>query len=264
MAKDKLLTPIYPNEGVAAAYRKRLLALTDEMARSALYWVRAAYRANSPHAAVAQDADPADVMRRVLAELMKRWQGRFNDAAEAMAEHFAKDVSARNDAALKTALRKVGFTVKFKITPAQRDVLKATVQANVSLIKSIPQKYLSQVEGTVMRGLQVGGDLGKITEELQKHHGVTRRRAALIARDQNFKANAALKRARQIELGITEEIWRHHGSAKHPRQSHVQAGKDKVKYSVAEGWFDPDAGVRCWPGSLIGCRCIGRPVIPGL
>lgn len=261
--KPKALAAIHPNEGVAAEYRRRLLRLVDEMGRSVAYWLKAAYRANEPHA-MAQDADPADVLRKVLAELQKRWQSRFDDAAEALAEHFAKAAADRSDAALKASLRKAGFTVKFKPSAAQRDIMKATVQQNVSLIRSIPAQYLTQVEGSVMRAVQVGGDLGKLTAELQKHHGVTRRRAANIARDQNSKATAALKRARQLELGIEEEEWRHAGSAKHPRPSHVKAGKDRVRYKVAEGWLDPAIGRRIWPGSEIGCECIGQPVIPGL
>lgn len=263
MAKDKFLAPTHPNEGVAADYRKRLLRLTDEMAKSIHWWIRASYRANEP-TILAQDADPADALRKAMKELASRWQGRFDEAAADMAEHFAKDVSERSDVAMKAALRKAGFTVKFRPTAAQRDILKATVNENVSLIKSIPAQYLTQVEGAVMRAAQVGGDLGKLTDELAAHHGVTRRRAANIARDQNNRAHAALKRERQLALGLDEEEWVHSAGGKHPRASHVKAGKDRVRYKIAEGWLDPADGVRCWPGSKIGCRCVGRTVIKGL
>lgn len=263
MPKDRSLTPVYPNEGVTAAYQKRLLKLVDEMARSLIYFVSAAYKANEP-AAMAEDADPADALRKAMEKLSKRWERRFDDAADALAEHFAKDVSGRSDAALKASLRKAGLTVKFKITAAQRDILKATVQQNVALIKSIPEQYLTQVQGAVMRAVQVGGDLGTLSKELQHQHGVTRRRAAFIARDQNNKSTAALKRNRQMEVGIEEEIWRHSGGGKHPRPTHVKAGKDRVRYKVSEGWLDPATGRRIWPGSEVGCRCVGRPVIPGL
>lgn len=263
MAKDKFLAPIHPNEGVAAAYRKRLLRLTDEMAKSIRWFVRAAYRANEP-AILAQDEAPADALRKAMKELADRWQGKFDEAAADMAAHFAKDVSDRSDFAMKAALKKAGFTVKFRPTPAQRDILRATINENVSLIKSIPAQYLTQVEGSVFRAVQVGGDLGKLTEELAAHHGVTRRRAANIARDQNNKANAALKRERQLTLGLDEEEWVHSGGGKHPRATHVKAGKDRVRYKIADGWVDPADGVRCWPGSKIGCRCTGRTVIKGL
>lgn len=263
MPKNKFLAPIHPNQGVEAQYRKRLLRLVDEMARSLKWWLRASYRANEP-AIMAQDEAPADALRRAMQELADRWQGRFDEAADDMAAYFAKDVSERTDAALRAALRKAGVSVKFKSTAAQRDILKATINENVSLIRSIPAQYLTQVEGSVMRAVQVGGDLGKLTNELAYHHGVTRRRAANIARDQNNKANAALKRERQLALGLDEEEWVHSGGGKHPRPTHVKAGKDRVRYKIAEGWLDPAVGQRVWPGLLIGCRCVGRAVIKGL
>lgn len=263
MAKDKLLAPIYPNEGVAAAYRKRLLRLTDEMAKSIRWFVRAAYRANQP-AILAQDEAPADALRKAMKELADRWQGRFNEAAADMAEHFAKDVSDRSDFAMKAALKKAGFTVKFRPTAAQRDILKATVQVNTQLIKSIPAQFLGQVEGSVYRAVQVGGDLGKLTEELASHHAVTRRRAAFIARDQSAKATSALTRSRQLELGITQARWVHSAGGKEPRVSHVKAGREGVVFDVSKGWYDPDVGEFIHPGQLINCRCVSRSIIPGL
>lgn len=261
--RSDLLQPIHPNAGTEAEYQKRLLRLVNEMAKSVVYWLKASYRANEP-AVMAADADPADELRKAMSGLSRRWQKRFDDAADDMAKYFAQSVADRTDATFKAALRKAGFTIKFKMTAAQRDILKATVQQNVALIKSIPAQYLTQVEGSVMRAVQVGGDLGKLTAELQEHHGVTRRRAVNIARSQNSMATAALKRNRQLELGLDEEQWRHSGGGHHPRSSHVKAGKDRVVYNVRDGWYDPQAKVRCWPGSLIGCRCVGRPVIKGL
>lgn len=261
--KDIVLAPIHPNAGVEAAYKKRLLRLVNEMARSVQYFVKAAYRANEP--VLAEDAtDPADALRSAMEKLADRWRARFDDGSEALAEYFAKSSGERTDAALKAALKKAGFTIAFKPTPAQRDVMAATVQANVSLIKSIPDQFMTAVEGSVFRAVQTGGDLGMLTKELQKHAGVTRRRAAFIALDQNNKANAAMKRARQSELGIDEEEWRHSGGGKHPRSTHVRAGRERTRYRVSEGWLDPATGRRIWPGTEPGCRCVGRSVIPGL
>ena len=261
--KDIVLAPVHPNLGVEAAYRKRLLRWVDEMAKSINWFIRATYRANEP-ATVAMDADSADILRRKMEELSDRWRKRFDEGAEELAAYFAKASGDRTDAAFKAALKRAGFTIEFRPTRAQRDVMKSTVDANVDLIKSIPAQYLDQVKGSVFRAVQMGGDLGTLTKELQEHHGVTRRRASFIARDQNNKATAALKRARQIELGIDEEEFRHSGGGKHPRPSHVKAGRDRVRYPVKTGWYDPDAKVYCWPGTLPGCRCVGRPIIKAL
>jgi SPP1 gp7 family putative phage head morphogenesis protein len=150
-------------------------------------------------------------------------------------------------------------TVEFKMSPAMNDVFQATVTENVSLIKSIPSQYFTDVEGLVMRSVQRGGDLSGITDELEKRYGITRRRAAFIARDQNNKANATFTRVRQQELGVTEAIWLHSAGGKEPRPSHVAfSGKT---YNIREGALID--GKRIWPGELPNCRCVSRPVVPG-
>lgn len=254
----KLLRAVHPNVGIEMAYRRALLRLIDEMHDSVAYWIEAKYK-NKPH--IAADATPASVLRIALNKLTRRWQKKFNDAAKELAAYFAQDVSLRTDAALKAILKRAGITVKFTMTPAQRDVFRATVQANVGLIKSIPQQYLKSVEGSVMRSVQTGRDLSQLSKDLQKQYGVTKRRAAFIARDQNNKATSALQRARQTELGITEAIWVHSHAGKEPRPSHVKM--DGKKYDVSKGMWDKDEKEYVFPGQLINCRCVSKSVIPG-
>lgn len=231
------------------------------MHASVLYWLTAGYRANEPE--IAQDESPAAAMRRRMRRLARRWLKNFDEAADDLARYFATSVAERSDATLKSILKKGGFTVEFKMTAAQNDVLQATIGQQVGLIKSIPERYLSNVEGLVMRSVQTGRDLGQLTKDLQEQHGVTRRRAAFIARDQNNKATAALTRARQVELGITEAVWVHSGGGKEPRASHAKAGREQVRYDIRQGWFDPQEGRHVLPGELINCRCVSRAVVPG-
>lgn len=260
-----VLRPVHASAAIEAHYRARLLKLIDEMNESVTYWLRAAFRSNPPemNAALAMDELSSSALRAAMKKLVKRWLNRFEEASLKLADYFAKDVSQRSDRVLRKILKEGGFAVEFKMTKAQRDVLGASVNENVSLIKSIPQQYLTQVEGMVMRSVQRGRDLGPLAEELQKQFGVTRKRAALIARDQNNKVNAALNRARQVELGITEAIWVHTHGGKTPRPSHVKAGRDRQRYNIATGWWDPDEKKFILPGELINCRCISRPVIKG-
>lgn len=203
---------------------------------------------------------PAERLSEVVRELAERWQRNFDEAAPKLAEHFASAVADRSDTALRSILRKGGISVRFQPSEAQRDIMAATVQQNVSLIKSIPQQYLSDVEGLVMRSVQTGRDLGQLREDLMSRYGVTSRRAELIARDQNNKATSALQRARQSELGITEAVWIHSGGGREPRPTHV--ANNNKRYNVAQGWLDPAEGRRIWPGELINCRCVSRAVMP--
>lgn len=239
------------------------MKLIDDMHRSIVYWISAAYRKNEPVMAMAADELPARALAAAVRRLQRYWTRKFNEMAQEMASYFAEAVTTRSDAALRSILRRGGMSVKFQMSRGARDVLQATVQENVSLIKSIPAQHLQRVEGMVMRSVQTGRDLATLTDDLQSQFGVTRRRAALIARDQNNKATGAMQKVRFTELGITEAIWVHSGGGRHPRPSHVKAGRDKVKYNVATGWFDPDEKRYVLPGELINCRCVARPVVNG-
>ena len=252
-----------PNAGVEAAYRDKLTRLIDEMEKSVLWWVRAAYKANTPKADFALDDMASFALSRAMRELKRRWLKAFDRAAGRWARYFAMSVSKRTDAQLQKILRDGGFTVAWKMTPAQKDVLEAIVQENVALIKSIPQELLTRVEGLVMRSVQEGRNLQDLTRELSHGFGITRKRAKLIARDQNNKATSLLQRIRFVENGITECIWMHSSAGKKPRPSHVKAGKDKVKFDPRIGWWDPDEEKYIWPGTLINCRCTCRPVVRG-
>jgi uncharacterized protein with gpF-like domain len=231
------------------------------MVASVNYWLTASYKANAPY--IAQDELPASALKAALRKLTRRWQKRFNDAAPKLADYFATAVEKRSSTALKNILKEAGFTVEFKMTAAQSDILHATINSNVELIKSIPQQYLAQVQGSVMRSIQTGRDLGPLAKELEEHYGVTKRRAAFIARSQNNMATASMTRARQVELGLTEAIWVHSGGGKHPRPTHLAAGRDKTRYSTSEGWLDPALGKRIFPGQEPNCRCVSRAVVKG-
>lgn len=237
------------------------MALVREMADSVEYWLRASYRQNTP--VMAQDATPAAELQAAINRLTRQWQRRFNQAAPLLARWFAKSMHTRSDAALRKILRDAGISVKFRMTPAMRDILQATVQENVGLIKSIPQQYLGQVQGLVMRSVTAGRDLEFLNRELLKRYDITEKRARLISIDQNNKATSALQRARHLELGLKEGIWMHSHAGKEPRPTHL--ANDQKRFDIEKGWFDPDPRVRAriWPGQLINCRCTWRPVVKG-
>lgn len=254
------LAPVRPNAGHRAAYEARLDALIAEMNRSLVYWLRAAYRARPPE--MAQDSSPARTMQAAFRKLARRWQDRFDKAAPELAQWFARGVSDRSDAALRGVLNRAGFAIEFKMTAPMNDALQATIGEQVGLIKSIASQHLSEVEGLVNRSVAAGRDLGALTSELERRYGLTRNRAAFIARDQNNKSTAVLTRVRQTGLGIREAIWVHSAGGRKPRVSHVKAGKDGLRYEVAKGALID--GDYILPGELPNCRCVSRSIIPGL
>lgn len=260
--KSTVLRPVHPNKGIELAYKRKLDALVEELHKSVMYWVLSAYRNNEP-VIMANDATPADILAKAIKKMTDRWVNKFDDMANKMGDFFAQAVAKQSSATMAKILKDAGWTVEFRMTPAMKDVAAATVNANVALIKSIPAQYLGKVEGMVMRSVQTGRDLHSLSKDLEKELGVTKRRAAFIARDQNSKATAAFNKARTLELGLEDAMWVHSAGGRTPRPSHVKAGRDKVTYKISQGWFDPDVKEYIQPGELINCRCIGRAIVKG-
>lgn len=259
MIQPTILRPIRPNAGVQAWYRNKLDAEIAEMQASLVFWLKANYRATGIGEDMAQDDSPAMMMRNAMRRLTTRWQRRFDTLAETLGRAFADRALSNSDVSLRNAMERAGATVKFTMTAEMNDVYQGVIGEQVGLIKSIASEHLTQVEGLVMRSVQRGRDLGTLAKGLEGRYGITKKRAALIARDQNNKATSVLQATRQQSLGIKEGVWRHSNGGKVPRQSHVKAsGK---KFLLAKGMFID--GEWIMPGELINCRCGWSPVIPG-
>ncbi len=208
---------------------------------------------------MASDASPAAELQAAFGKHARRWQRRFDKAAPELARFFASAAKDCTDRELAAILKRAGITVEFKMTAAVQDAYSAVIGEQVGLIRSIASEHLAAVQGLVMRSVQQGRDLGPLAKEIEARYGLTRKRAALIARDQNSKATAVITRVRQQGLGLDQAIWTHSTGGKHPRPEHVAAsGKP---YSISKGMFLE--GKYTWPGMEINCRCISVPVIPG-
>jgi SPP1 gp7 family putative phage head morphogenesis protein len=251
------LKPVRSSAAIRSAYQRKLEKLIEEMHRSVAYWLKRKYGMEVPR--MAYDASPARELRAAMRKLARRWQGKIDDLGPKLAAYFAKAAGDRVDDELRRMLRDAGFTVRFKMTKAQNDALQATIGENVSLIKSLGERHLTAIEGVVMRSVQAGRDTAALVKELEEAYGVTRRRAAFIAKSQNNMATATLTRARQRELGVTKAIWRHSAGGKHPRPEHVAfSGKT---YDIEKGAYLE--GKWTWPGREPNCRCVSQPIIPG-
>lgn len=205
----------------------------------------------------------------LLKKLGEKFTGLFTKQAGALAKAVAEGVNTSSAQQLGTSLKEIskGVTLKTDVISGPiADALQASIKQNVGLIKSIPAEYFQKIEGEVFRSIQTGRGMADLQPYLEKMCGVTKRRAALIARDQTSKATTAINRARFQRLGIKKFEWLHSAGVHEPRPLHI--------HTVAEGGlnggiFDIDnppiiderTGERGLPGQLINCSCRMIPVI---
>ena len=253
------MRPARPSATARISYQRAMERLIDEMHRSTLYWLTATYRKREGEIAV--DASPARALADELRKRATQWRKMFADKAPDLAEYFIGKVDRHAmNAVRQSVVAATGLSVTVKDTLLTNTVMQATVQENVSLIKSIQSEYASEVEGLVMRSVAAGRDLKTLTDELEERYDITRRRAKLIANDQNNKATAQMARARHLSMGVTKARWMHTGGGKTPRQSHVHAN-GKV-FDLAKGLYID--GKWTFPGEEINCGCVTAPIIPGV
>lgn len=258
--KPITIRPTLPGVALQRAYLKKLDALVKKMSRSVSYWITAEYRRQEPE--ITQDVLPSRALADRLAKVMKKWRREFNDGAEEVAKWFVNASSRHVNNSIRTALREAGFTVKARMTRAERDVLSSLIIENVNLIKSIPEQYFTQVQSLVQVAVQNGRDLGYLSEELENRYDITHRRAVVIARDQTNKATEQMSVARNKALGITQGLWIHTSGGKTYRKTHVEMnGK---LFDLDKGLYDSAVGHYIMPGEEINCRCTYRPVLSSM
>lgn len=264
----RTLKPIFPPAGIEKEYEKRLRREIRAMEKSVVYWLRAKYRANED---VIVDS-AVDNLLKEFRRLLRQWTRHFNELCETLPKWFVGKIRgyvAGNLVEQTKPLRDagLGFNLKFSyMSQKERQTFAAIVKENVNLIKNrLMRDNLTQVEGIVLRNIEAGHDLARMTEELHKQFGVTERRARMIARDQTNKATNNLSRQRLLSYGINKGIWMHTASGKTYRETHENdmAGQE---YDIREGCFDPDEKVNrhIQPAELVNCYCVCRPVIPQL
>lgn len=266
----KTLRPIKPNKGIELWYRKQLMKLVDDMQNSVTYWIEAEYKKQLSDIEMAQDAIPANALYFALRKLFKRWKRNFDKKALKLAKQFVSQTYKYTETALSNSLKTFqssryktdlqNFTVEMQMTPGLKNATQSFIHENVNLIKSIPEKYFTEVEGMVMRSVRDGGDLVDLSDNLQDRYGITRRRAILIARDQNNKATSQIDRVRKLDMGFTRAIWKHPTGIKEPRHSHEKA--DGKIFDLRKGCYID--GEYIFPGEKINCHCYQETMIEDL
>lgn len=259
--KPVTVRAIHASAAVHAWYFAELDDAINLMQSQVSHHILAAYGSLEPQEYAADAAkNPSLLLRAALRKWGGLWVSKFDKLSLDLSKEFARKSFGLTQTQMRAALKEAGFTVKFTPTDASRAAYQAVVAEQVNLIKSIPAEYLKAVESKVWNSVMKGGDMHALSVDLRKTYGVTRDRAATIARDQNNKAKAIIEATRREELGITHAIWQHSAGGKVPRATHVAlSGK---AYLIAQGAYDSAEGKYILPGELINCRCTSRAVVP--
>lgn len=213
--------------------------------------------------AAAMDASIASKAKKLMNKLTRKFQLLFALKAQPLAESMINGASQASKTGLHASLQQLsgGLSLKTGVVPAgMEDVAKASISENVSLIKSIPSQYFTDVTGSVMRSITTGNGLADLVPAISKYNGQTERRAKNLALDQTRKAYNSINKQRMQALGVKQFKWVHSGGGQHPRPDHVAMNGNVYSFDDLPV-IDQRTGERGIPGQAINCRCTMTPVI---
>jgi uncharacterized protein with gpF-like domain len=213
----------------------------------------------------AMDASISSQARILLNWLLAKWSKRFNDIAKSSTERMIERTIRNSAVTLGMSLKDAAedFKIDTSFRNAQiNDVIKASTQEAANLIKIIPQKYLAEVQGQVMRSITTGKGMEELVPFFTKKYNGNIRHARNTALDQTRKAYQSINTSRLKTLGVKKFIWIHSGGGKEPRVNHIRMSGNEYLFDnppVIGVMYGEE--VRGLPGDLPNCRCICKPVI---
>lgn len=244
-------------------YAKAIIALVKQMTSQTLREVKKLFTSQTGETWFATDANITSEARILTNAITKKFEQLFARRSSSLAESMVNDADKNSSGTLHSSLKELsgGLSLKTKfLTGDLKTVLKASVIENVSLINSIPAKYLDGMQAAVMRSITTGEGLKTLVPYLKKQEGITVRRAKNIALDQTRKAYSNLNQARMEKIGVRKFQWLHSGGSQHPRPDHVAMSGNVYSFDDLPV-IDQDTGERGIPGQAINCRCQMIPVI---
>ncbi len=213
---------------------------------------------------MAMDDNVQSRSKKVLNELTKKFKYLFDKNANEITTNMMDDTKKYSDNSLQSSLKQLsgGLSLNTSVVPkGMEEVTQALIDENVSVIKSIPEEYLSKVSQSVMRSISSGEGLKSLIPDLQKYTDQSYRKVKNIAVDQTHKAYNSINKQKMQALGVKKFKWIHSGGGQFPRKSHMAISGniysfDNLPLKGEEGFVNGQ-----YPGQAIHCGCTMTPII---
>jgi len=263
-------TPLRNNVAVENRYVTDLERITNQMIDAVSREVMRLYRSPAAKQYFAMDSSIGSQARITMNRLENQFDEIFSQYAKPYAERMVNRVGKQSATALHSSLKQLsgGLSIKTDIVNGElREITKATIAENVDLIKTIPEKFFTDVRGAVMRSIAQPnqGGMAELIENidsmLDQRSRQIRNKAKNLALDQTRKLYNNTNMARMQAVGINRFEWIHGGGGQKPRPLHKFKLNGKT-YSFDDlPVIDERSGERGIPGQAPNCGCTMRPVL---
>jgi SPP1 gp7 family putative phage head morphogenesis protein len=257
--------PLIPAGQIATRYFERLDPLIMRMRATVVRELMKLDESFTGDGAYGFDASVASQARILMNKMRDRFTSLFATLATSAAEDMTKRATKDSAQKLGVSLKEMSGQLTLKtdvFNDELRDVLKATIAENVSLIKQkLVTSYFDRVEGSVFRSIASGNGLADLKPELDKYGVQVRNWAKNVSLDQTRKAYNNINKSRMETLGVKKFEWVHTQGSNHPREYHKDVLNGKIfSFDDLPHLDGPNKGEKGIPGQAPYCRCIMRPV----
>lgn len=246
-----VLKPARPSRKEELWYKAELLKIVRLLEAEAEKTLIPVLKRKFPGPGTTHDAD--DDLERTF-EQMARQFGGIERTAQRLAQLAAWRAQGAADrqfiAAVKQAIG-VDISVLLRGDGEIARTMSEATQANIELIKSIPDVYFDKLKKAVYDKVSVGVRWESLAKEVRRIGDVTESRAKLIARDQTSKMNSAFNQVRQTSVGINKYTW----STSHDERVRSRHRENDGKVF---SWDQPPERTG-HPGHDVQCRCVAIP-----
>lgn len=255
-------TPIRANTSLLLRYEQEFMSLVQSMWQDIIAAVLHEYKKyNNKVSYQAMDAprDLARAIQVIIGDKITFWDKIFKKQASPMVKKMIKNV----DKGINYHLTSMQNELENWHIPMSDENLRALnaqsslIRDYVELITRLPTETKDDIYNDVMMASAMGRDVEWLGSKLHHQYEMKVRRARLVARDQVNKATSAISTAKQLDCGITKNIWRHSHGDKVPRKSHLEAS-GRV-FDLDKGCLINDEYI--YPAEKINCTCFSVPVI---
>ena len=256
--------PLRVSVSIEKRYANELQNLINRMTSDTEDAIKELFEANDYAANYAMDANIGSQARIKLNALREWFKKLFGRASVYIVDKWLDQIDKNSASTLKSTLIDLAGYEGLKtdiLSSELRDIFTATVNANVALIKRVPEEYLDQITGTVMRSIQSGQGMKDLIPFLEKQNVRVSNWATNVAADQTRKAYQGITRGRMKALGIKKYEWVHSGGSRYPRPYHRDVLNGKIFELDNPPIADPRTKYRSHPGGEIFCRCTMRVIV---
>jgi SPP1 gp7 family putative phage head morphogenesis protein len=255
-----------PGVGIGADIYGELRAALETMAKEIKReMITALTKAGFTGPKYGQDAADGSYQARVrLNALAKKWEPVFGKLSSKLSERMVRRTLKHSAVTLGMSLRQISkdFEINTRYIDARlKQVITASTEEAASLIRLIPQQYLGDVQGAVMRSITTGRGLRDLVPTLNRLYDGRLKHARMVALDQTRKAYANINAARLQKVGCESFVWIHTGGGVHPRKDHIALSGKEYRFD-----HPPVIGVMYGqevhglPAQMPNCRCVMKPV----